>query len=133
LARSRDQRGGFTLIELLVVIAVIAILAALLLPALNGAKESARRVHCTSNVRQLQIAWLMYAQDFNDALVLNCEFGYPEHAWVDGDVQRDKSIKGIQEGTLYPYMRNVGVYRLPLGHETGARCERSQSALLRDE
>lgn len=59
---------GFTLIELLVVIAIIAILAALLLPALNAAKERARRVKCMSNTRQLAIALLSYAGDHNDNL-----------------------------------------------------------------
>ncbi|MCS7338003.1 MAG: DUF1559 domain-containing protein [Verrucomicrobiae bacterium] len=59
---------GFTLIELLVVIAIIAILAALLLPALNAAKERARRIKCINNHRQLGIALLSYASDNNENL-----------------------------------------------------------------
>lgn len=64
-------RRGFTLIELLVVVAVIAILAGLLLPTLSQARESARRIQCTGNVKQLNLAWLLYAQDNGDRLVPN--------------------------------------------------------------
>jgi prepilin-type N-terminal cleavage/methylation domain-containing protein len=64
----RQPAEGFTLIELLVVIAVIAILAALLLPALAKAKDQAVRVHCKSNERQQSLALAMYAHDNKDFL-----------------------------------------------------------------
>ena len=67
--RIRQHGKLFTLIELLVVIAIIAILAAMLLPALAKAREKARAISCTSNIKQLGLAWIMYADDNNDALV----------------------------------------------------------------
>jgi len=62
------MRRGFTLIELLVVIAIIAILAAILFPVFARAREKARQASCKSNLKQLGLATIMYAQDYDEAL-----------------------------------------------------------------
>ena len=68
MLRLHNQKTGFTLIELLVVIAIIAILAAILFPVFAQAREKAHQTSCLSNVKQLALAFLMYAQDYNETM-----------------------------------------------------------------
>ena len=78
------KQRGFTLIELLVVIAIIAILMGILMPALNRAREQGQRARCQGNLRQLQMAWIMYADDF-DGRIVNGNTGYGhagEEPWI---------------------------------------------------
>ena len=116
---SLSSPGAFTLIELLVVIAIIAILAAMLLPALARAKDRAQSIHCLSNLKQLDIGWIMYAGDNQERLVPNWVLttgGSPPESWVGGNMQNAAdatNITWIQTCRLYVYNPNPGIYQCP--------------------
>lgn len=100
-SETRRNRDGFTLIELLVVIAIIAILAAILFPVFAQAREKARQASCTSNLKQLGMAIIMYKQDYDER--------YPFGGWwpAVGEATWD------WQNSVAPYIKNKGVYRCP--------------------
>jgi len=117
--RAFDFRGGFTLIELLVVIAIIAILTALLLPALGKARLRAQAILCMSNQKQLTLAWIEYADDNQDRLPPNTSGSGSRGGWVDGwlDFSRGNSDNTnklfLVNAKIGPYTRNIGIYKCP--------------------
>jgi len=116
---------AFTLIELLVVISIIALLIALLIPVLRSARELGHRTVCLSNLRQLTLAWVAYAEEHDSKIIpgsavslhtsgplalkgwLGRAFLFPE--------SRSAVIEHPDKGALWPYIKNVDAYRCPRG------------------
>jgi prepilin-type N-terminal cleavage/methylation domain-containing protein len=125
LAPASGRGAAFTLIELLVVIAIIAILASLLLPALNKGKLKAQNVQCMGSHRQLCFAWRMYSEDNQDALLFASEAPWlPDTAaaaWVTGTLDFDPANPSnwdpdanITRSPMWPYCgKSLGIWKCP--------------------
>jgi len=126
----RTRAPAFSLIELLVVIAVIAILAALLLPALNKAKLKAQAIQCMNNHKQLALAWRMYADDNRDVLVYASDDPgdwhvnwqeLDQYAWTLTHMDFDPNNQGnwdinydMVKRPLWPYTsKSPAIYKCP--------------------
>jgi prepilin-type N-terminal cleavage/methylation domain-containing protein/prepilin-type processing-associated H-X9-DG protein len=132
--RTTMEKRAFTLIELLVVIAIIAILLALLMPALRLAKDQAAALMCVNNLKGLAMAWFTYTIDndgqlmgghrvrsanFNDR---NC---YPDGFWINPPHDEnfnytgedrylyENKLTGIKNGKIYPYVKTVDIFHCP--------------------
>ena len=106
--RAMAQARGFTLIELLVVIAIIAILAAILFPVFAKARDKARQTVCISNLKQLALGLLMYAEDYDETLPMGpcpskAQWGWT--TWSNTGVMWTEQIQ--------PYIKNTAVFNCP--------------------
>ncbi|HKI68269.1 MAG TPA: type II secretion system protein, partial [Verrucomicrobiae bacterium] len=119
------------MIELLVVIAIIGILAAMLLPALSGAKEQALTVSCINNLKQLQICWLEYCQDNEDVMPPNNfvyyinigtsnnpTLGEDSMSWCKSLAPLDTNPINANTSLLFPYNQSSAIYHCPADRST---------------
>ncbi len=132
---ARESPFGFTLIELVVVIGIITLLVAILIPVVNRAREMGQRAVCLSNLRQLTLAWNLYAEDNDGWLVCGMPFRYRReqggfsgirelNGWLGTAFSRHESraelIDDPNKGALWPYTQDINVYRCPRGEKNHA-------------
>ena len=131
---SSGKKNGFTLMELLVVIACIAILAAMLLPALSKTKSRAQSIACLNNLRQLSTCWQLYAGDNNDLMVPNDNIagGTPGPSWCQGTGILETNTTGIESGLLFGYNRSTALYHCPADVSTVVSLSGTKLSQLRN-
>ena len=112
-AKSRTRRGGFTLIELLVVIAIIAILASILFPVFGRARENARRASCQSNLKQMGLGLMQYAQDNSERLPVACTGAVADGTCTAG-------TDAVWMSTIQPYVKSTQIFECPSADFDGA-------------
>ena len=133
----RQFRRAFTLIELLVVIAIIALLMAILVPALHLAKRKASAIVCLANTKNLSMGWYMYAESNDDRIMSSNDrateaggnfvgwIGVPRdengvllsNTQVSPAVTDEDEIRGIEAGLLFPYVKSPDVYHCPADNQ----------------
>jgi prepilin-type N-terminal cleavage/methylation domain-containing protein/prepilin-type processing-associated H-X9-DG protein len=112
------MRKGFTLIELLVVIAIIAILAAILFPVFARARAKAQQTQCLNNAKQLGLAFLMYATDYDDKFA-TMFIGLPSGQYIGPmgvgtyPINGTTNVNNASAGNLYPYVKNAQIFICP--------------------
>ena len=114
------NKKAFTLVELLVIIGIIALLVALLLPAINKAKSVGQRVACINNQKQLQMAHTVFSDDHGDKILYSSSWKYEKsakYAWMAGSLNLSKygnRARWLAQSPLFPYVsKSVGVFKCP--------------------
>jgi len=126
---AHGQAQAFTLIELLIVIAIIAVLMAVLIPALNRAREMGKRAACMNNTKTLALAWTLYCSE-HDGMMPAAQ-GLGNQGWVRGltgtyatrpvEAPLQEQIGAIRAGELYRYASTEKVYRCPVAKRNEMR------------